>query len=63
MPQLILLALFLTVAFLGYRKFVKDAEKLARRREELRRQEANNASGTLVQDPDTGVYSVRKEED
>ncbi|MDO6962650.1 hypothetical protein [Rhizobium alvei] len=53
----------LVVAIIGwvvYKKFVADAIKLARRNEEKRKATANGASGTLVQDPVTGEYRVKR---
>ncbi|MCV9963044.1 hypothetical protein OIU34_14135 [Pararhizobium sp. BT-229] len=62
MPQIILLLLFAAIAWYGYRKFVADAEKLARRQQEVRRQQETGASGTLVKDPVTGEYRLKKPE-
>lgn len=62
MPQLILLLLFAAVAWAGYRKFVADAEKLSRRQEEARRREETGTQGTLVKDPVTGEYRLKKPE-
>ena len=44
------------------RKFVNDAKKLARASELKRKEQRNNAVGTLVQDPVTGEYHLRKKE-
>ena len=62
MPQMILLLLFAAVAWMGYRKFVADAEKLARRQQEARRREETGTQGTLVKDPVTGEYRLKKPE-
>ncbi|MFB2549503.1 hypothetical protein [Ensifer soli] len=61
MPQLIALLLFLAIAWIGYRKFIADAERLRRHHDELRRREANNTQGTLVQDPETGEYRLKQD--
>jgi membrane protein implicated in regulation of membrane protease activity len=62
MPQLIILLLFAAIAWVGYRKFVADAEKLTRRQNETRRQQKNGTQGTLVKDPVTGEYRLKKPE-
>ncbi|OJF90415.1 hypothetical protein [Pararhizobium antarcticum] len=60
--QVIFLLLFAGIAWLGYRKFIADAEKLTRRREEARRQQETGAQGTLIKDPETGEYRLKKPE-
>ncbi|WP_455272504.1 hypothetical protein [Rhizobium herbae] len=62
MPQLIILLLFAAIAWFGYRKFVADAEKLSRRQQEARRQQETGTQGTLVKDPVTGEYRLKKPE-
>lgn len=62
MPQIILLLLFAAVAWIGYRKFVSDAEKLTRRQEEARRRQETGTQGTLVKDPVTGEYRLKEPE-
>jgi hypothetical protein len=44
-----------------YRKFVNDATKLAKASELKREEQQNNAVGTLVQDPVTGEYRLKKD--
>ncbi len=61
MPQLIFLLLIAGVAWLGYRKFVADAERLARQRERVRREQQTGTQGTLIKDPATGEYRVKKD--
>lgn len=63
MPQLLFLAILASGGWLLYRKFVADAEKLARRRREQERERETGAIGTLVRDPATGEYRVQREED
>jgi len=63
MPQIILLLIIALIAWLGYRKFVKDAERLTRQRERLRREHATGADGTLVKDPKTGEYRLKRDDD
>ncbi|MCA1440534.1 hypothetical protein I6F07_09955 [Ensifer sp. IC4062] len=63
MPQLILLLIIGIIAWIGYRKFIADAEKLARQRERLRREQQTGANGTLVKDPKTGEYRLKRDEE
>ncbi|KRD64315.1 hypothetical protein IB265_03920 [Ensifer sp. ENS10] len=63
MPQLILLLIAGFVFWLGYRKFVADAQKLTRQREQTRREERTGAQGTLVQDPETGEYRLKRDDE
>lgn len=60
MAQLILLLIIGAIGWWGYRKFVSDAEKLARRQQEVRRQKETGTQGTLVKDPETGEYRLKK---
>jgi membrane protein implicated in regulation of membrane protease activity len=60
--QLILLLIVAAIAWFGYRKFIADAEKLARRQQEVRRQKETGTQGTLVKDPETGEYRLKKPE-
>ncbi|WEZ84216.1 hypothetical protein P6U16_05950 [Rhizobium sp. 32-5/1] len=61
--QIIFLLLFAGALWFGYRKFVTDAEKLTRRRQEARRQQETGSQGTLVKDPETGEYRLKKPEE
>ncbi|MFD1745814.1 hypothetical protein ACFSE1_10115 [Rhizobium helianthi] len=63
MPQLLFLAILIGGGWLLYRKFVADAEKLARIRRSQEKERETGAIGTLVKDPVTGEYRVRRDED
>ncbi|RMC70054.1 hypothetical protein [Sinorhizobium meliloti] len=63
MPQIILLLIIAVIAWIGYRKFIADAEKLTRQRERLRRQRETGANGTLVKDAETGEYRLKRDEE
>lgn len=63
MPQLILLVIIGIIAWIGYRKFIADAEKLTRQRERLRREQQTGANGTLVKDPKTGEYRLKRDDE
>ena len=63
MPQLLLLAAVGAVAWYGYKRFVKEAERVSA---QVRRQEEeaeNRATGTLVRDPVTGEYRLETPRD
>ncbi|MBB1248690.1 MULTISPECIES: hypothetical protein [unclassified Rhizobium] len=51
------------VGWMVYKKFVADALKLAKANAAKRREAETGAIGTLVKDPVTGEYRLRKEED
>lgn len=61
MPQLLFLVLLLGGAWLLYRRFVSDAEKLAAKSRAAEKERETGAIGTLVKDPETGEYRVRRE--
>lgn len=61
MPQLILLALFAGCGWWLYNKFISDAKKVERQSERRRKEQMTGADGTLVQDPKTGEYRVKRE--
>lgn len=63
MPQLILLLIAGLVLWIGYRKFIADAKKLTRQRDRTRREQQTGASGTLVKDPETGEYRLKREDE
>jgi hypothetical protein len=54
----------LVIALIGwmfYKKFVSDAQRLAKGAARKRKATENNAKGTLVLDPKTGEYRLKKE--
>ncbi|EKF19917.1 NfeD family protein [Nitratireductor pacificus] len=61
MPQLIFFALVGVVAFMGYRKFVREAERVTAKARRARQEAANGSMGTLVKDPETGEYRLAKD--
>lgn len=61
--KLIFVALVLVAGWFVYRKFLADAAKLVRKAEVKRKEQASGALGTLVKDPVTGEYRVRREEE
>ena len=61
MPQLIFFALVGVVAYVGYRSFVSEAERVTAKMRRTEKQAANGANGTLVKDPKTGEYRLAKD--
>jgi membrane protein implicated in regulation of membrane protease activity len=56
MPQLIFFALIGLVALIGYRSFLREAERVTAKVRRAEKQAKTGAMGTLVKDPKTGVY-------
>lgn len=63
MPQLLLLAGVVAVGVIGYRAFLKEAEKVSARVRRAEKEQETGAVGTLVRDEKTGEYRVEKQED
>ena len=61
MPQLIFFALVGIAAYYGYRSFKREAQRVSKRVREAEKEVQNRAQGTLVQDPETGEYRLRKD--
>ena len=60
MPQLILIAIVGAVAWFGYKRFLAEADRVNARVREAEREKKTGAQGTLIEDPDTGEYRIRK---
>jgi hypothetical protein len=63
MAQLIFLAILVGGAWLLYNRFIADAEKLAAKSRAEEKERQNQAIGTLIEDPETGEYRPRREDD
>ncbi len=61
MPQLLLLAAVGAVAWVGYRRFLKEAERVSQKMRQSEREAETGAIGTLEKDPETGHYRVKKD--
>lgn len=61
MPQLIFFALIGIVAYVGYRSFIREAERVTAKVRRAEKQAATGAMGTLVKDPETGEYRLAKD--
>lgn len=63
MAQLIFLLVLVGGGMLLYRRFVNDAEKLAAKSRAAEKERETGAIGTLIKDPETGEYRVRREDE
>ena len=61
MPQLLLFAALGVVAYIGYRSFVREAEKVTARARRAEAERRTGSQGTLVKDPLTGEYHLTKD--
>lgn len=61
MPQIIFFALVGVAAYVGYRSFVKEADRVTAKMQRVKKQAANGTTGTLVKDPETGEYRLAKD--
>ena len=60
MPQLLFFAALGAVAWFGYKRFLAEAEKVSARVRAQEEEQRTGAQGTLIEDPDTGEYRLRK---
>ena len=63
MAQLVFLIVLLGGGWLLYKRFISDAEKLTARSREREKEQQTGALGTLVKDPETGEYRVKREDE
>jgi len=63
MAQLIFFIVLVGGGWLLYRRFISDAEKLTARSRERQKEQETGALGTLIKDPDTGEYRVKRDDD
>ncbi|MEP7457651.1 hypothetical protein [Phyllobacterium sp. SB3] len=61
MPQLIFFLLVGIAAYYGYRSFKREAQRVSKRVRDAEKEVQNRSQGTLVQDPETGEYRLRKD--
>jgi hypothetical protein len=61
MPRLLFLGAIGALAFAGYRAFKREAERVHERVRRAEREQQTHANGTLVQDPKTGEYIVKRD--
>ncbi|MFB9950402.1 hypothetical protein ACFFP0_16205 [Rhizobium puerariae] len=63
MAQLLFLIIVIGGGWMFYKRFISDAEKLTRRSKEREKERQTGAMGTLVKDPVTGEYRVKRDEE
>ena len=63
MQGLILLGVVGAIGWWGYKNFTKTAEKVSQRVREAEKEKRTGAQGTLIQDPETGEYRVKKDDE
>jgi len=63
MAQLITLLILVCAGWWLYRRFVSDARKLAEKSRRVEKERRTGAIGTLVKDPTTGEYRLKREDE
>ncbi|CAN7360997.1 hypothetical protein HW571_14915 [Agrobacterium genomosp. 3] len=63
MAQLITIILLVVGSIILYRRFVRDAQKLSAKSKQREKERETGAIGTLIKDPETGEYRVKREDD
>ena len=63
MAQLITLLIIVCAGWWLYRRFVSDAQKLAEKSRRAEKERQTGAVGTLVKDPATGEYRLKREDE
>ena len=63
MAQLITILLLVVGSVILYRRFVRDAEKLSAKSKRREKERETGAIGTLIKDPETGEYRVKREDE
>jgi membrane protein implicated in regulation of membrane protease activity len=61
MPQLIFFAMLGIVAYVGYRSFIREAERVTAKARRAEAEQRAGTQGTLVKDPKTGEYHLLKD--
>lgn len=63
MPQLIFIIVIGSICWLVYKRFIKAAERLQQKSRRQERERQTGAIGTLVKDPVTGEYRVKRDDE
>jgi membrane protein implicated in regulation of membrane protease activity len=63
MAQLITIILLVAGSVILYRRFVHDAEKLSAKSKQREKERETGAIGTLIKDPETGEYRVKRDDE
>ena len=60
-PYITFFLAVIIAAWYGYRSFKREATRVSQRVRQAEKEAQNRANGTLVQDPKTGEYYVKKD--
>ncbi|MDL2402710.1 NfeD family protein [Rhizobium mayense] len=63
MPQIIFFIVAVGGIWFLYRRFVRDAQKLTEKSRRAESERRTGAIGTLVKDPKTGEYRVKRDDE
>ncbi|MGV1790678.1 hypothetical protein GR212_00650 [Rhizobium lusitanum] len=63
MPQIIFFVIALGGIWFLYRRFVRDAQRLSEKSRRAETERRTGAMGTLVKDPKTGEYRVKRDDE
>ncbi|MBM7045099.1 MULTISPECIES: NfeD family protein [Rhizobium] len=63
MPQIIFFVAAVGGLWFLYRRFVRDAQRLAEKSRRAETERRTGAIGTLVKDPKTGEYRVKRDDE
>ncbi|NLS02570.1 hypothetical protein HGP14_04185 [Rhizobium sp. P32RR-XVIII] len=63
MAQLITIIILVGAAWWLYRRFVSDAKRLQEKSRRAEKERQTGAVGTLVKDPATGEYRVKRDDE
>jgi membrane protein implicated in regulation of membrane protease activity len=63
MAQILTIVILVCAGWLLYRRFISDAKRLQEKSQRAARERQTGAVGTLVKDPVTGEYRVKREDE
>ena len=63
MPQIVFFIVAVGGLWLLYRRFVREAKKLSEKSRRAESERRTGAIGTLVKDPKTGEYRVKRDDE
>jgi membrane protein implicated in regulation of membrane protease activity len=61
MPQILFFAAIGVLAWYGYKSLLKTANRMNGKAKAQKTEQKTGAQGTLIKDPETGEYHVRKD--
>jgi membrane protein implicated in regulation of membrane protease activity len=61
MPSIIFFIVVVLAGWYGYRAFKREASRVSQEVRQAEKEAQNRAHGTLVQDPKTGEYRVKRD--